>query len=578
MESLDGQSPWTTRSKLGEPEAPPVDVSPSAEAQPKGWSFWRKPTLERQLTTSGGGVLEVKSPTAPSFNRTSSDLKPSSQANSVVFDASRPDSPAAPSVMSPSMDMDDFGLPSPSNVNDTTSTPPIAPQPLTPVPASTLTSAPAPSAVSRFFGRLSRNKTPVPASETGENDNKDLELSAGDFQFLSDVPSLSDANEKDPDFGDLLSMESGRSEQLAGLQSMLASKPSPLPAPLAPPPRGASAVRTVSSGSGKFQAKMKAPAPSDMDLLGGLSFDDSIPASPPQPISKTPQPQSFTGNSHSASMWDDFLAPSQVSARSAKTPLAPTLTGASNRSSTSSHIAFTSSPSSSPIVTSKPDPARTYVPPSPIQPQPPAQTSLAPPSDDFDDFEFGTPQKASADQFDDFDFSSFDTPLAARQAPAYPAPPIVTSSPRKPGLDHTPVKSLVADASAMKGRRWPAPASPVGPVLEPPPRAAPSSGFPFLSPPPPSSRVSRAGSPVGTDLLGETGSTGVPVSSAGSVYPATALKPPLNMGGMGGLVAAPPRSESPLVSASQGMKPASGANGTSQGGLSASDLSFFDNL
>lgn len=522
--------------------------------------------MERQLTTSGGGILEVKSPTAPAFTRTSSDIKPPSKPASIIGNPSRPASPAPPATLSPALSMDDFGHAAPSGHIDSTSV--LASQ--APVPA--------PSAVSRFFGRLGRSKTPV-VTPGVDTDNKDLELSADDFHFLSEVPSLSDRN--DTDVGDLLSLEPGRTEQIAGLQSVLASRPTPLPAPLAPPPRGSAAVRAVSSSSGKFVAKMKQQAPTDMDLLGGLSFDDSSPSSPPpRPISKSPQPQPMAENSSSASMWDDFLAPSQAPSQPSKPP--PSYV---TQSSISSNTAFTSSPSSSPAVSNyHSSPFSAPLPPVPTPAQPPATTTtnLANPSDDdFGDFDFGTPQKASVAQFDDFDLSSFDAPMTQR-APAY-------SGTTPPPPKQTPLQSLVHDASATKGRRWPAPASPIAPILEPPPRATPGGGaFPFLSPPPPSSKPSRQGTPVSgvMNLLGEsnTAEIGTPTTVAPVPPPASALMSPSTPRGLGdlanmvGVISTQPKTGSPLVPASMGQNTGPTVTGASQGGLSASDLSFFDSL
>ncbi|KAJ3745452.1 hypothetical protein DFH05DRAFT_1609801 [Lentinula detonsa] len=91
------------------------------------------------------------------------------------------------------------------------------------------TTAPAPSAVSRFLNRFSSSSRNRP-SHSRQNSNASLALSTDDLEFLEDiVPSASDDHEHDNGL-----VQTGTSD-LTGLQKMIES--APLPAPLLPPPR-----------------------------------------------------------------------------------------------------------------------------------------------------------------------------------------------------------------------------------------------------------------------------------------------------------------------------------------------------
>lgn len=569
-QTLDADSPWLSRSKLGEPDAPLSEASTAVENTGSRWSFWRRQTQDKPLVTSGGGVLEIKSPHAPSsLGRRSSELNVESKPASIYSRNSRPASPANVFPVATGFDGTSEAGPSTS---------PALPRANSPAPA------PAPSGVSRFWGRLGRKQPAAQQVSTGTVDTKDLEISADDFSFLAEIPSM--GGQDHHAVGDLLSMEPGRTEDVASLESMLSSKPSPLPAPLAPPPRVAPIPRVPSAGGGRFVAKMKSPASNDMDLLGGLDFNESPSSTPPPSLQKsTPPPQTT-----SSSMWDDLLAPSSSAPPSKPATPAPAFNLAapaplaivqSGSSSSSTQMPPALSPPPLPSLAPPPitlSPAiqappfmRNHTPISqPISPIPSQSTSKPPSSslqqhpipltstEPFEDFEdFGTPQKASVAQFDDFDFTGFTSPAAKRNASASTSSATHTS---RSSLDHTSTMSLVSGASASKGTRWPAPPSPVGPILEPPPRAAPSSGFPFLSPPPPPSRPASS-TGRGVDLLGEQGEGGgaqtVPTRPRGP----SPLAPP-SVGGGG--------------SGQKSLSPLGGVSG--QKGLSASDLSFFDSL
>ncbi|ORY26673.1 hypothetical protein BCR39DRAFT_540408 [Naematelia encephala] len=602
IQSTDS-SPWLSRSKLGEPDSAPSDTTAQTEEAPKGrWSFWGKRNVsEKQLTTSGGGVLEVKpmTHTGSGSVRSSVEVRPASIAPSIE---SQPRPPSPPPPVAPTHE--DVGHDAPSET----------PQ--------------GPSVVSRFFGRLSRRPS---SQKPNDVDAKDIELSADDFSFLDQVPSITSPPPFEHGMGDLLAMEPGRDEQIAGLESMLAAKPAPLPAPLAPPPRGPSAPaysRSVSQSStgGRFVPKMAAPAKkaSDMDLLSGLDFADDTNtnfASTPPPVTLTSTSQTDMTSS-SLSAWDEFLAPSKPtrsitpSASSTPPPAispSPVIISAPSRSvSTSSPFALPGPPKASSASPGPPKASSASPGPSRIAPPSQSPPPALPPKTpniglgDFDDF--GTPQKAiHTATFEDFgDFSAFDDPPPPTQTLSSPfvapqATPLRSSNTttsttaqaqqqqqqrqlfttptpisKHPVLDHTPTIHLVNGASASKGKRWPAPPSPVAPSLEPPPPPPPPSsrsnstpGFPFLSPPPPppSRPTSSLGKP-GNNLLGGHADDD-PVVTVGLF--ATPI--------VAGLAPTPPRASTPSSPLKPSLAPVSAsASSAKGGGLSAQDLSFFDSL
>ncbi|KAK8853113.1 hypothetical protein IAR55_003814 [Kwoniella newhampshirensis] len=614
--SSSSEPSWTTRSRLGEPDAPNQEASaPMDEGGKSRWSFWgKRPQPERQLTTSGGGILEVRSATSlPALERTSSDVKvptlPPSRAPSVANLSPKPPSPS-PSFLSPPMSHDAAGhsAPSGSLTQASPAQPPLASAP-----------APAPSAVSRFFGRLSRKPSGSPSHHQDADDAKDLELSADDFSFLSEVPSMTQPP-PEKGVGDLLALEPGRTEQIASLESLLSAKPAPSPQPLAPPPRGYASAGSRTS-SGKFVARMKAPAPTDIDLLGDLNF-----AGPSSAGTQSPAQQDIASpvsEISSSSAWDGFLS------------LAPSAPATKVRSTPSVRAPSTPTPVvATPLVPSRSGtPSVLLSPPPPVPPatlstplsfssRPSKVVPTTPKSNDFSDFDdFGTPQQSTATTFDDFgDFSAFESNTnrtvptvqpnvsnAPVQTPARPTPGFQhhlnnsladfstpTNHARPGSLDHTPTINLLSGASASKGRRWPAPPSPVAPILEPPPKvgvmSTASAGFPFLSPPPPS----RPSSSAKNDLLNDgyatnlTGLTATPEMTI-AVTPGATTSSPSMFGNALAPISAPrtntstPMTPIPML-ASPPSVPAK-INGASsigavggKGGLSAQDLSFFDGL
>ncbi|OCF40794.1 hypothetical protein I317_05406 [Kwoniella heveanensis CBS 569] len=667
LNSSSSEPSWTSRSMLGEPDAPPAATDAAGQQEDAGrsrWSFWgKRPAPERQLTTSGGGILEVKSmsPT-PSMDRQSSDIRassisrPASRAPSISAHPSRPSSPA-PSFSPP--------------ISNDQATSTMQSTPSTSLPQAPPVQ-PAPSAVSRFFGRLSRKQSSS-APTSGVDAKEDLELSADDISYLSEVPSMSQPP-PEKGVGDLLALEPGRTEQIASLESLLSSKAAPLPKPLAPPPKGPAGapVSNGRSSSGRFVARMKAPAPTDMDLLGDLDMSSSSSVSTVSAQSSVQQQQVSSpsvASPSSTSAWDDFLALDQSATPPARsTP--PVLPHAPVTPVSAAPLVPSRSGTPAVSISPPPPPAPATIPTmSSILsvPATPVNKARPPASADFGDFDdFGTPQHASTSTFDDFgDFSAFESspsssaPAAAAAAAAAVAspnpkpfnfdsftspinsisniqtpskpPPVPTPSSKptlstpanhaRPGsLDHTPTINLLTGASASKGRRWPAPASPVAPVLAPPPNSkgaslsgsgnAPNSaGFPFLSPPPPVRPVSRAGANLLDDPESASSSpapSSAPISRDVSKAPSThaglgmgisnldltpsAVQIPPMFGGALGATSPPPArsmSSTPMLSPPQAsaqiksLAPTAqgqGIGGGGQGGLSAQDLSFFDSL
>ena len=459
-----------------------------------------------------------------------------------------------------------------------------------PLPLAKHAAAPAPSAVSRFFGRLSRRPSQQPSTSTStpDVDAKDFELSASDFSFLSDIPGAPE-QPQGKGVADLLSLEPGANEPIASLGSLLSSKVTPLPKPLAPPPKpspGSTASAQSGAGrstSGRFVARMKAPSapqPNDMDLLGGLDF-----GSP--------------GGSSIALAWDDFAGLMSSGASSGQIGQSTSTNNSSITPSKHSTLSTSlSSPPSGAMNVAMSSAPLNFQPQSPAAPKPSTQhISL---NDDFGDFgNFGSTSNrgvvssAKDDSYDFGDFSSpgfplIHTPSTKLQSPTQPPLPLgqlssSSSHSRPPSVsfDHSHTLNLLSGASASKGKRWPAPPSPLPPQLEPPPRASSSNsskGFPFLIPPPPGGSAKRGG-----DLLGDVEFS---APSSGNSKTATVTK----MGTVGGLGAhspspTPPRSlaSTPVSSLMGGttLKPAqTSAQGTGngKGGLSAQDLSFFDSL
>jgi len=531
-DSLDS---WTSRSRLGEPEPLPVESSTQAEDVKPKWSFWRKNTAEKPLVTSGGGILEAKSISNSSTPAPIESRPPLNSAASVssANNTSRPASPAPPSI--------------PAVIPAADSSPNVPHPAASPDPA-----VPAQSAVTRFFGRLSRRQTTQPTTE--EDDNKDLALSADDFSFLDQVPSITSPKENQ-NVGDLLAYEGGRTESMASLESMLNSKPTPLPAALAPPPAWSGATNTA----GKPDQKHK-----QVDLLEGLDFGNDM-GSLSTPFGQ-PTSAKAVGSASSASDWDQLLTTS--------TSKPPSSTNTSM--STSAVPMLSSSPAAGPSSR-------------PFQPQQPATPSGMGDFDDFNDFAPAVSAPSTTDDFDDFgDFGSFSTPPPpAVQPRSYLTPKNAASSLKVPpstghvkraSLDHTPTLNLINDASAVKGRRWPAPPSPLAPQLDPPPKAANNStSFPFISPPPGGSRPSSGFGDLLDDGMKMTNPIGQPSPPSRVRSPPIASSLPMMPTRTASPLSRPPSTMGSLPLSANIAKPHQ-VSQPGQSGLSAQDLSFFDSL
>ena len=275
----------------------------------------------------------------------------------------------------------------------TSASPPIIPVSSTPTTAATTASAsthtaqpdlfdpievqPAPSAVSRFLGRLSRAKP-----TTTSNQRHSLALSSDDLEFLSDfVPSASDEHDDD-------------GHQLNALSSMIESSPLPmkLPPPLAPPPKPSSIGQPVSLGG---MPKPQSNLSNDLDALFNLTTEPPAASRPLPPATSSvtlastvtsPPLAGLTPVSTTSQMVDDplssFMTFSRPQSRSQSTTdtIPP---------STTTHLSFMK-PTCPPILPPPSGPSRTHTPKVPLV-APPTMSLL---SDSFDE--------------DDEEFSAFD--------------------------------------------------------------------------------------------------------------------------------------------------------------------------
>ncbi|RXK37782.1 hypothetical protein M231_04938 [Tremella mesenterica] len=672
----DADSPWGGRSRLGEPEVPVLEAVTNDEPQKKGWSFWgRKNTQDKPLVTSGGGVLEVKTVDGGTTSLAQGNSRPESPANNPLQPDIIPEASfsaiqtLAPIQQIPSGPVNSIESTPTAQATSTAKTTPTVQPPQNAQNAQ----GSQPSALGRFFGRIRRQPSGSGLSkeiDPKDIDPKDIELSADDFTFLDQVPSLS-SPPQEKGVGALLSLEP--SQSIKGIQDILANKNTSLPQPLAPPPRpnsrlsfttisefkestttyGTLGNTSISGSNGrnapigrignndntsnpKFVARMTSqPIPkSDIDLLGGLDFTDS-------PISPN------TGSS----TWDEFLSPGTSIPRISTPPVIPRLsspptvnvspqiTGSSiNTFSSPSMIQRSITPSSVISFTSvplQPSPIRQSPKkesPTPVPPTLNNHTLLSSPDGVVSSKSSGlvpapiivagpsSHNHFASDDFGDFgDFSSFDSSLPSMTPHTFSSPSKTQSQllpqslsqihihpspvPHRPphlGTSNSLTQTLVNDAIAVKGRRWPAPPSPIAPMIEPPPgsNTKPTGGFPFLSPPgsgtistgfpflpPPSQPVPKNQ----VDLLNHTsdqtslvGEYGIPSTSQ--------MKTSLRMQGvMEGLVPTPKTTHGELggsnvnlgtrgVGSRSGLEQEEKKDMTETKGLSAQDLSFFDSL
>ncbi len=501
---------WNTRSMLGEPEnevRQPTLPSPLDNRRP-GWNLFGRKTSQQTvpLTTSGGGLLQIKAmDPVPAPVRRSGESQQTTQSESQVVTAA----PAAPvHTIKPA-----------STVNANSR--PASPAGLASTAALDAGDEPGATAVGRFLGRF-RKKAASPSVDLS---NKDLQLSTDDFSFLDQVPAAPTPPQSTATgAADLLGGAAGSEHSMDSLEAMLnGSAPRP-PMTLGVVPVGKRrSSRQVSKVDLMPQPKAK---PTTMDLFGDLDFsNDSLGPS----MTKAAAPVVKAATAGRDSMWDDFLdssspPPKAAPSRTQQSVQAPQM--------------------GTPAGQLNPNPALSDTNRS-ASPAPPAPTDD---DDGFGDFgSFGSfggagavSSQPHAETMDDF--GNFFATSTAGAAP--------TATAR--GQHHTAASLLPAgnarptvhSEAALHGR-WPAPKSPIPPLLAPPPAGAPKAGsFDFLS--------SDNGPSTGPGLLAPPPGSSLPPSRSPSVA----------------LSASP----APAGKTSQ----AQTAN--SKGGLSAQDLSFFDSL
>ncbi|KAJ9104805.1 hypothetical protein QFC19_003946 [Naganishia cerealis] len=465
--SQEQHDAWQARSRLG--EATQIDhidqkqstLSPGQEAGRSRWSFWGKksstPTVP--LTTSGGGMLEIKSSTANTAGNTLYNKPGLPIGNQRI-----PTPPAGHSTP-----------PLPSNV----STPSLN----LPIEIDTSNPDTGSSAVGRFFGKLRRTR---PQSPSVDISNKDLELTQDDFSFLAEVPSL--AHKADPAFGDLLSLDGSAksSEQISSLEAMLNSKPMPLPSQLAPPPRP-----STSRGAVNHSVNEAVPSPSKpsslMDLFGDLDLNATASSSKPAPSGNVPSfAYPSTSNPSAGALVQRPIQSPPISLPRHETPaLGNSIAFDMVDADGFGNFAAASHGSNG----SRPNIAAT-----------------AAEFDEFGDFEQfdmipsktitqALPTKSSSSTWNAQGFEPDRGLYSSKRS-------IVKSEQPPPTrLDQTSAAQLVSEA-ARNTSQWPAPPSPNVPALPPPTSSRNGANFPHIGlAPPASASSSRASTPLNFDFL-----------------------------------------------------------------------------
>ncbi|KAF5352880.1 hypothetical protein D9757_012100 [Collybiopsis confluens] len=206
------------------------------ESVPVGWRIVQKEERKKveapEMKRRGTGILSSffgrRAATPPVELKESTDAtpRPSLTSSTVNVDSAPSKIEAQTEFSSPKI----FIPPVPASAPSTTVTSPVSSTSVSSNYADIVSldlfqdepvTAPAPSAVSRFLTRFSRNRPSH--SRTGSNSS--LALSTNDLEFLEDiVPSVADKDDHDTQNG------SG----LLGFQDLISS--APLPAPLPPPP------------------------------------------------------------------------------------------------------------------------------------------------------------------------------------------------------------------------------------------------------------------------------------------------------------------------------------------------------
>ncbi|KAF9005980.1 hypothetical protein BDQ17DRAFT_1352508 [Cyathus striatus] len=302
-----------------EDEVPTVD---DGKKKPSGglFSFFGKKssagsetsTVTRAASPSRASVSSTPRPSVAGTPRVSMDSiksgsKTTSQVAAGVASSTTSSSLKSPTTLS-------FHSPTTQKQPDIFSSPgntPLQPEEARPV------TPPAPSAVSRFWGRFSRNKS------NASNPHNSVALSSDDIEFLSDiVPSASDLDNDDD-------------AALGALTNMIQSSPLPtkLPPPLAPPPKAPpplSAARTPSSNIDAFASFLEAPIrPAPLATMipsvapvhsQSVTFLQSVP--PPENVASSSSAASTSDKDTTWPAFDFDESPSHVvPAALAHTPL-----------------------------------------------------------------------------------------------------------------------------------------------------------------------------------------------------------------------------------------------------------------
>lgn len=496
--SQEEHDAWQARSRLGESNRPEQSQHSAAGASQETdtgrsrWSLWGRKTSTPvvPLTTSGGGLLEVKAMTP---THTGTHVKDKASVNGGPSSVSAPNRNTAPPLRS-------SATPTPSEFDSSDTDP-------------------APSAVGRFLGRFRR---PATATASVDISNRDLELTQDDFSFLADVPSMAP---KADIGGDLLSLDNDDrpSEQMAGLEAMLNSKATAMPSRLTPPPR-LSATRGTSSGQ-KGMTASTGKSSSVIDLFGDLDLTESMA---PKQVTR---PDAGGASSFG---FDAFTTTSG--------PPIPQPGHGSHPTTVPKLQVQSQSPSVGNPALPDDDGFGDFGIPSAS-----AQTTNTMDFDDFGDFEQFQNQHTSRGQNT---FPGSIAKPAAKQNDPY-APPTSLHHPADKGqsqpsplrLDHSSAARLVSNA-AQSPSQWPAPKSPSIPAL-PPPIPAPAARQ--ASAASNSASSSRAGTPLNFDFLAAAPSMLAP-PRASTASPTNSLLGAMNTGNRP--QATPPLSKGQGLSAS----------------------------
>ncbi|KXN86548.1 hypothetical protein AN958_09852 [Leucoagaricus sp. SymC.cos] len=339
-------------------------------------------------------------------------------------------------------------------------------------------SVPAPSVVSRLFGRFSRsNRTSAP------NSRNSIALSSDDLEFLSDiVPSVHD--------------EMNEVDQLEALSTMIRVPPVPakLPPPLAPPPRAPPLPKPLSSpptvsalpSDPAVQALSKTSGPSSIATSFESQLFGIVPDFSSSQTHSRPPSQTWSGTLASTQASGPSILPpplplplSPVLNSRSHTPAisAPGTTSTQTRSSSKSLFGeddfseFQTSPDISNSMEALDSTFGSFASSASLKP---LQTTNQPTSfDDFDDFVSSPPQVPEKPDSIPLKPSSIPPP---RQSVA-PIPSVMSSSPTKlPSIHHRRLSKQadsdqrtlnLLETAAARGK-WPAPPSPLPNVIPPP--------------------------------------------------------------------------------------------------------------